>query len=56
MTKYVTPITFVGGPRDREADVFELGHASQTLYYKGGEYRFRRVIDTGRFVYLWVPR
>lgn len=55
MTKYMTPITFVGGPRDQEADVFEWGKMPSDLHYAGGVYRARRLVDTRRFVYLWVP-
>lgn len=57
--KYVTPITYMGGPRDQEADVFDLGDGLPRdiqVQSPPGFYRVRRLVDTNRFVYLWVPR
>lgn len=57
MTRYVTPISYVGGPRDGEADVFDLSKGTpDDLCYPDGAYRVRRLVDTRRYVYLWVPQ
>ena len=59
MPKFVTPISFVGGPRDGEADVFNLSDkVPHDIYYSDppGTYRVRRLVDTRRYVFLWVPR
>lgn len=55
--RFVTPITFTGGPRDLEADVFELGKMPNTIKVEDppGEYRARRLEETNRYIFLWVP-
>ena len=58
MPRYMTPISFVGGPRDGEADVFDLSNkVPHDIHVRepAGVYRVRRLVDTKRFVYLWVP-